>query len=802
MNGRILQRLIWKDARTLRGLLIVTLISIAGFYALLFLFASFADLRGDDRMGLAYAIWFLMPMLMALGAPAVLVGGEEESGSLAWLQTLPASWRMIAGSKLIVMSVALLLSWGVAALLFLLYLSSLSERALGQIQHAQGLPESFWLHFSGAAVIGLALMLSSLATAYLFRSPITALLSVVPLFVFAVMAVVYAVRWVVPMEHLRRSPTAMMESNFVASALVISAALVALFVLAQLAAWRRLSWPESRLAERFGRDAVPDAFRPPPTALNSWYAASLVTGRPKKITALLWQQIWPIRWHLGLLTIVAMLGTSFGGISGSESFGVLVYPLSLFMIAALTFYGDSVRKRCLFLSDRGISPTLVWVTRVGPTLLITLMILSVASVMIVFQSSTPWHAIFSSRYGEMIVRMFVIGIAGFAISQLASQWSPRPALAFFAAPVLFFVGAFVLGGLLMFYANAWGILLVSAAILCFASWRLMPKWMAGETGRGYVVPFLSYLAFSLILPYVLVLGTRWVTMPAKQTQWRNQMLSMQLPKPEADAKRIAIQNSAVALHIDLSGTRPIIDHEGQEERLSMELAETGVMGEHISSQELLAIVLNKNTNLHHDPSGQSRSARKLQFDAVRVLMKWSRITREQAVVGNADFVEVSNVAESADFVAAEMLVTYLQREGMTPDLEALIDLMPDQNLVRQSRHNSLIRSWRKYQTLGSSFAGDYNHVPSQWWLGVERMRASRYLDELCQLMLGQWESGDEMAWNQTMQAADVLHHESYLFVRYSYWGQVNLVARSQMNLIARLRIMKEADRLREVINGY
>ena len=81
MNQKILQRLIWKDARTLKPLAIATPLAIVGFFMLTGVFASLSGVGDTEQMSLAYAIWFLLPLLLAYGAPAVLVGGEEESGS-------------------------------------------------------------------------------------------------------------------------------------------------------------------------------------------------------------------------------------------------------------------------------------------------------------------------------------------------------------------------------------------------------------------------------------------------------------------------------------------------------------------------------------------------------------------------------------------------------------------------------------------------------------------------------------------------------------------------------------------------
>ena len=81
MNQKVMQRLIWKDARTLAPLMIATLAAVVVCNLLLYFFAAGAtNTEGLQRLKLSGIIWILLPNLLAFGAPAILVGGEEESG--------------------------------------------------------------------------------------------------------------------------------------------------------------------------------------------------------------------------------------------------------------------------------------------------------------------------------------------------------------------------------------------------------------------------------------------------------------------------------------------------------------------------------------------------------------------------------------------------------------------------------------------------------------------------------------------------------------------------------------------------
>ncbi|MCS7470540.1 hypothetical protein NZK35_28140 [Stieleria sp. ICT_E10.1] len=784
MNRRILQRMIWKDARTLRTLAIATPALIVGFFVLLELFAGVSHV-GTERMGLAYAIWMLLPMLIACGAPAVLIGGEEESGSLAWLQTLPAGWKTITASKLLVTSVCLLLAWAVATICFLAYWSALSDYWIDRIRQSSGLPEPFWIHCAGAVALSIAVMLSSFTTAYWFRSPITALVTLVPLVIAAIWGVMYAAVVILPSAQFHGPPHRVIQQNLGTFALLIVVALLVLTGLSLFAAWRRLTWPESRRAGRAIGEVSTGAFRPPQDVVSSKLAGAMIFGRPRPLLALLWLQVRPIRWQLVLLTVVAIAGALITGSSSEEMLlvGHSICILPLFMIAALTFYSDSVRKRCLFLYDRGISPTGVWLTRVGPTLCVTAIILASLVLAGVYRDAADAdHGVAWSWDNRLTITVMIV-LAGFALTQLVSQWSPRPTLAFFAGPVFVQLAAFVLAGLLMFYTRASAVLLLSSAILLLASWRLTPKWMAGEKGKDYVVPMIGFIVAALILPYVVVLGARYTTTPAPPIAWRQQMYSIELPRVDPTADKVAILDPAYVRRLETLVLKAVVSPEGRDDRIAKELAATDSIGQHLSFKEVMQIInvrsyyplqFHQNdarSNLAaylephvYPPTPRLADAREKQFDAVRVLLKWSRLTREQAVSGGANFNVLMGVAEISDLVAARVLVAYVEQDGVTHQLKELIQLVPDEKLVRESRRNSLIRSWRQYQSkaIGEQFAGEYSHKPTQWWLAVERTRADRYVDELCRFLLDRWLSDGNSAFGGELAELQRLEREAYL----------------------------------------
>lgn len=96
----MIRHLLWKDVVTLKLLFVAVSISIF-VAAVCLVIVSMAD-RDSSYSNHFASCWLLMPNLLALGAPAILVGSEEEQGSLSWLKTLPVRWQSIADSKLLI----------------------------------------------------------------------------------------------------------------------------------------------------------------------------------------------------------------------------------------------------------------------------------------------------------------------------------------------------------------------------------------------------------------------------------------------------------------------------------------------------------------------------------------------------------------------------------------------------------------------------------------------------------------------------------------------------------------------------
>ena len=110
----MISQLLWKDAMTIRALLLAVLVGIFGATACLFVVSPMMSDMNVSNLFVSF--WVLMPNLFAIGAPAILIGNEEEQGSLSWLKTLPVRWQSIADAKILVAVAGLIICWIISSL--------------------------------------------------------------------------------------------------------------------------------------------------------------------------------------------------------------------------------------------------------------------------------------------------------------------------------------------------------------------------------------------------------------------------------------------------------------------------------------------------------------------------------------------------------------------------------------------------------------------------------------------------------------------------------------------------------------
>lgn len=767
MNYKILQRLAWKDARSIVPFTIAILLLIVGFNILLGLLFWSSDLgsTASERHWLTYGTWILLPNLFALGVPALLVGSEEESGSLAWLRTLPMDWKSVAGTKLLLAFIGYVCLFVVALVCYVIQCELIPDYLRGAMNRQGVFPEPLWIHAVGQVFFGLTLMLVSFTTAFLLRSPVSSLVSVAP--VMAGLSFSFT-----------RLTDGMTASGFGSSpwefalrnhfVFTLGFAVMFFGLVTGLLAWsarRRLSDRDNTSRFQASAETALDAFQPPSQSkmLGAWCGEFV---RPTRMRVMIWQTVRQNGWMLlvafGLCVASVICLTNS---VGPPLIG-LGFAIGILVIGGVTFYGDAVRCRFSFYHDRGISPSQIWLSRVVPTLGVMLAV--IVSICVI---EDEFRSPFVSVAGGLI--------AVYAGTQLTSLWSPRPILVFFLAPVVFVLSGLAVEPLASSrYGSSWSFWYV-AGVLLFASWRMMPFWLSSKRGPGFHARFAGYLSLAVLMPYVILLAGQWISLPSEDTQWRKETMALNTITGQSETSRIESDARRTTWGGDLFATeRSLAD--SLQVRIRKELDEKARIAKHVSFDDLLF-------HMAYYPSGMPRNGyadlavfasggadhrvdrdeqdeieafangcRERDLEAAQVLAKWSNAIREASMHERLDFEFLASSAEQADAFTLSILLTHHREYGNDDRLREIYQAMPDRELVLASRRQALIRTWQDYQTHG---LGDVNpnewqvgdlllrnrtrraQMPQQWWLGLERKRIRREFDQQVRRTLRQWQPG-------------------------------------------------------------
>ena len=746
MSGTMMRRrgplyhLMWKDVQIVKSLAWAIVIGAIGLN-LLVVWLS----RGHSPESLM-SLWLLIPNLAALGVPAMLVGTEEDSRTLGSLRTLPARWQHVADAKLIVGLLLVLGTWVLTSLI--LSIHGLTWRpSLVSWWNREGLqPLQFlyYLFFSGL------LVLCGFVTAYSIRSPIMAIVALVPLITVVSFSSVGVGFWVVDRFGI---------------AAVIPLGFWLLLVVAwiqRLLARRRLQAPEGSVSDWLNLGFPASVYRGP---------VAITFGRPSGIHALLWQQLRQILVPGVSLALIA-IGVLATGVfwaqgrnvnSGPASWPMVWQPGSVLLtyllatwLGCLAFYHDSVGRRCAFLSDRGISPTAIWWTRLlFPCLLLGVVMLgSWIRDLIMRRSMAP--VAFSN---VSVIHLLI----AFACGQLVAQWSQRPLFSCFAAPTSAACVTVVMS--LVFasdlYPEYWGLMSFVVPALLFATWRLTRRWLEGRLDWAFNGRVIGYTALALVVPCIALFGHRWVTTPAEMTGWRETMRRLEVPGPPIGQGR----------QVPPAWKQALVPHQGLyvqirnldelASKLEAELSDPNSIDGHVSLSDIELLFRHLNWFVPRSTAIEGLAS-EMEANAIEVLLRWAQLLRTQGARGEIPLRYVL-AADNLERVAGAQL----KSNSLAADSDThgrLAAMIPDPELRRESRRVALIREWQWFNSEpwprftapnpNKDFAelNLIRRLGPRIWLSIEQVRTERYLDQFVQGLLQRLDSISlELPWMQTLE---------------------------------------------------
>ncbi len=701
----MMRHLLWKDIRLIGPLLAAIEVGTLVFNWVAWMFMT-SDSAGRNHADIAVMLWILMPNMMALGAPAILVGSEHESGTLNWTRSLPVSWKSFALSKAVVAIGVWLAAWLVSSLcLWWLLLGHSEPLSVVSADLLRGESQLRLLLFSSQ------LLLVGLIHSYWFKSPVASLLSLIPV----VLLLSVSFNWLCRSDMTDASTQYSMKLMIGLGSITIAM----LGILTSVAARRCMRSP-ARSVARAPRVSVQSQGR---VSSRERFAFK----RPSIRRALLWQafrqQAWPLL-GLSLLALVGLWGIYVDYRSWRpnpmttwvmSSLGGLVFAAN--WLGCLCFYGDSVSRRRLFAADLGLSPGSFWWSRMAAP--VSVLMLTMWCLSSMFEPAP------SKNYAMALATPFV----AFAAGQFAAMWVSRSALTFFVAPVLLSGLVIAVFPVLELFHNYYASFALAAMILFYATWRARERWMRGETQARFHAWMIGMLMLAPCLCYSSIVIRRYALTPALMPEWRDEMLA--IPLPEAFS---AVQQ--VRSNSDADYFRPWLETHGWESlRDEPALADYRWLDPSgPSDNELTGFHNYVNRFNRFWPPGLG-PAKVLRVSELQ--LQWAKSARQAVLQGMVHPTSVLSLAERDEYSAISRL-HQLQSDEERPislkireQLQIVAAQMASPELIRDSRRISLIMEWRMYQQqpplAWKSFAGvmvDWVNLPRR----IEAPRIDRYVD--------------------------------------------------------------------------
>ncbi len=491
---QMLRRLMWKDIQTIKPLLLAAMGTVLFGNLLGFVLWHQGEMRNDSFVTFSYTLWILLPGFVAFGVPAMIVGTEEETGTANWLRTLPVPWQTIAGAKLWVAVGAVLLTWAFATMVLALMSLGWPDSPRTDVPGVLSVRGILAFAFSG-----LLLMLLGFACSYLIRSPLIALLVLLPAYYLVVFGFTILVHYLNLSTWVRSWPSLIV--------LGVGFLLVA-WLLQMLLARRRFLLPVGSFVPRAVANLSESReYRPSRLPVHT---------QPSQVVSLLWQQLrqtGPVSIALVAISTVFAFAyaLTYSNANRHNAAGILALcpgfiALSASWLGAIVFYGDNVHRRCAFFADRGISPTRIWWTRMAPPATACLILLALIGIVAA--------AAYTDARGRLITDSFhaaALMTVMFAFGQLVSQWSERPLLAFFAAPAYAFVCLSPVFYMIEVFDVSFDVIVLTVPVLLFATWQLTSYWLDGQIKAQFTARVLGYTALAVLMPFLWIALTGLMT---------------------------------------------------------------------------------------------------------------------------------------------------------------------------------------------------------------------------------------------------------------------------------------------------
>jgi len=698
MNDRLaLRRLWWKELRQLAPLVILLPLLVVLLLALHRLAYSPNRMLGSATSFLCFG----MPGIFACGVGALLVGYEKELRTINWLVTLPIARQRIVRVKVGAAVAGLLVLWGLAVAIF-----SVASQASPYVStHEVTDPWPWILH-------SLFVLLAGFALAWAVRSALVSLLLVVP-----VAMLPHGLAYVI--DHW----TGQFPGN---SDPTTGTLLTCQLVGIVLATW---------LNERYGKLALQPQTTDRPLA--GWLstvrhartdATQFKTAKVQSpVPALLWQ--FTHQNQAVLLGTSIMLAVAIALLTMTDNRSASRLPLSIALLLAflatawlgvISFQSDAFHRRIRFLSDRGISPRLIWLTRHAVPLSVLSMCALLVVVILLFTTDIKSHQL------EEISLAIGIYWLGAVVVYLVSQWFGQvmfsPIVSAIAAP---FVAWGAIGyGVFAFEvlgAPYW-IALLLLPLPAIATWGMTRRWMDRRLGLSYWASHAGFLAAVGILPFVPVLvavalqpkmrseiALEMQQVLQKPMQLPSGTIELVMPKQEAEDQATGTIEQRVDQSLDY------IESQLRATDKPIGMSSWNILAFLRATATLSRMSLDATTAEQGDAASEDEQALQHYRRAFDLLVQITQRMRHTYSLREQDMADLIEI-----WLLSEMLRDETRERLGDPLYETTADMLKDHSLRREARMRAVAMSWKWFQeaTVTPEYFGGYELYGLQENLGT------------------------------------------------------------------------------------
>ncbi len=682
--------LFWKETRQIVPLVAM----LAGTTFLVLLLWTFAGpeaqrmihLRGDYLL-------FLMPGLFAAGAGAILVGQEKETRTLWWNAAMPIDPAAMIGCKLAIALAGLGAIWLIAfSLLLMLPFDVGNSVPLASTDVAR------WVSYT------LFLLATGFFTAWRFQSAFTSLLMLVPI------ALLPGIITTLTSNHYRRltGQNYLVDEKALPLDLVIHLSMFGLMLWLVFRAGQKTLGPANE--EPFGLALSDYKPRLPKPAVQEEASFRI------PFSALVWQTFHQnlIAWlFLASLVVAGAAALAVFSRIHFDRYDLLPHFLSVVALAGgsgiswlgvAAFAGDGSSKRMRFLADRGVSPTLAWLTRHAAAASFFALVLFLYGLSTLFTESSD-KPLGDTMPVLSLATLTLVVFVIYGVSQWVSQTIRIVSANFVLAPVVSGIVLLWLGFAATDLRASLPWLLTCASLPYFATWLVMRWHMDDQGPLRMMFAGLVTLTLLVVLPlvpsaYTVITWPRVSSSRIAALQVESQKLGIQQA-----AEPMLLKSKADINLVEAPRTRADIDeylrtlHRRPQDLLAIGIRDADAATPLGISSDILQTAINRASLVtiqfkHASDDAEAKALLSEWIHSLTIITKRLRRSDSWDDQEAADFVEIWLVQTLAQDPIAE-----LRNESPFKETAAMLVDVDNRN---QARRRAVLTRWKRLQELAVS----------------------------------------------------------------------------------------------------